>query len=119
MPKNRNRKSGLKRVKKRLFIVCEGEKTEPLFFNEFIKDCDFRGSPVEIRVVNTEKNSPKELIGIAKKLREVESDEIWSVLDFAALRVYDSPFWQIRRDNKILKKKNISLIQSSKRTPTN
>lgn len=76
MPKDRNRKKGKRKVNKRLFIVCEGEKTEPYYFNKFIEECNFRGKPVEVKVVKVKKNTARELVDKAKSLREIPGDEV-------------------------------------------
>jgi hypothetical protein len=81
MPKDRNQKRGKRKVKRRLFIVCEGKKTEPNYLNGFLKDCNFRGRPVEVRVVKVEKNTAKELVEKADALREIPGDEVWAVFD--------------------------------------
>lgn len=81
MPKDRNQKRGKRKVKRRLFIVCEGKKTEPYYLNGFIKDCNFRGKPVDVRVVKVEKNTAKELVEKAVALREIPGDEVWAVFD--------------------------------------
>jgi len=80
MPKNRNQKRGKRKVKRRLFIVCEGKKTEPNYLNGFLKDCNFRGKPVEVRVVKVEKNTAKELVEKADAIREIPGDEVWANL---------------------------------------
>jgi len=81
MPKDRNRKRGKRKVNKRLFIVCEGKKTGPYYFDKFIEDCNFRGKPVEVKVVKVKKNTARELVDIAAALREIPGDEVWAVFD--------------------------------------
>jgi hypothetical protein len=81
MPKDRSRKRGKRKVNKRLFIVCEGKKTEPYYFNKFIEGCNFRGKPVEVKVVKVKKNTARELVDKAESLREIPGDEVWAVFD--------------------------------------
>lgn len=78
MPKER--KTG-REIKKRLFIVCEGKKTEPYYFIDFIEDCNFRGKPIEISVVESGKNTAREIVVFARNLREYREDEVWAVFD--------------------------------------
>src|SRR5574343_1544885 len=68
-------------VKKRIFIVCEGAKTEPNYFREFLQDFNFRGTPVEIEVVNSGKNTAVQLIEVAQSLKEFAEDDAWAVFD--------------------------------------
>ncbi len=82
MPKKR-KKSGTKKLEKRLQIVCEGkkDKSESAYFKALIKDCSFAGERVEVSVVDTNKNTGKELVEEAKKNREFDFDEVWVVYD--------------------------------------
>ncbi|MFY8160175.1 MAG: RloB family protein [Candidatus Kapaibacteriota bacterium] len=68
-------------IKKRVFIVCEGSKTEPNYFRALIEDCNFKGRPIEIFIVNTHRNTPKELVLDANNLKELSIDEAWVVFD--------------------------------------
>jgi hypothetical protein len=77
----RTRKINSRQYKKRLFIVCEGKKTEPNYFKQLIAQYNFRGKPVYVRVIDTIKNTPKELVDEAKKLIEIDEDEAWAVFD--------------------------------------
>ena len=79
MPKPR--KLAKLKLKKRLFIVCEGKETEPNYLKALIDELDFNGVPVEIKVVDTKINTPKELVAVAKSLKEVKQDEAWAVFD--------------------------------------
>lgn len=79
MPKKRKKNS--RNYRKRLFIVCEGEKTEPNYFKQFIAQYNFRGKPVDIRVLDTKENTPQRLVNKAESLIEATGDEAWAVFD--------------------------------------
>lgn len=81
MPKKRNKKTGPRKVNKRLFIVCEGEKTEFNYFDRYIRKSKLRGRRVEVKIIDVKINTAKELIGFLKNLRESPSDELWAVFD--------------------------------------
>lgn len=78
MPKVR--KTG-REIKKRMFIICEGAKTEPYYFNALIEDNNFKGKPIEVSVLKTFYNTPKELVFDAFNHKELEIDEVWVVFD--------------------------------------
>ena len=88
MPKFKRPKHEPRLVRKRLFIVCEGEKTERYYFEEFIKTCGFRGMQVQVKVVKSKRTTPCELIRNAIKKcrtdgtsRKGLKDQIWVVYD--------------------------------------
>ncbi len=81
MPRDRKKKKNTLKLKKRLYIVCEGEKTEYNYFNDFIDDSNVYTKLVEVKVLQTKKNTPKELINFLKGKRETKSDELWAVFD--------------------------------------
>lgn len=97
MPKPRKKSN--KRVKRRLYIVCEGKETEPNYFKSLIKDLDFRGAPVEVQVIDTEKNTAKELIDEAKELKELDKDESWAVFDKDGYTKHPEAFENARNSN--------------------
>lgn len=78
MPKLR--RTGRK-INKRMFILCEGRKTEPYYFNALIDHCNFMGTPVEVSIIKTTHNTPKELVLDALSHKELEIDEVWVVFD--------------------------------------
>jgi len=82
MPKSR-KKPGSRSLQHRLFILCEGmkDKSESAYFKGFLKDCNFAGKKVEVRVIDTNKNTGKELVKEAKKCRIIPEDIIWVVYD--------------------------------------
>ncbi|UCH96309.1 MAG: RloB domain-containing protein [Candidatus Aminicenantes bacterium] len=96
MPRNRSRRSGKRKVNKRLFIVCEGKKTEPNYFNKFIEDCNFRGKPVEVQVVKIKKNTARELVDKADVVREIPGDEVWAVFDKNGYTKHNEAFKKVK-----------------------
>ncbi|MCB0728834.1 MAG: RloB domain-containing protein, partial [Ignavibacteriae bacterium] len=66
-------------------IICEGEKTEPLYFTG-IKN-DIRASALNIQISKRPKNSALQLVEEAIELKEIaksennEYDSIWIVID--------------------------------------
>jgi hypothetical protein len=72
-PNNRKDKT-----RKRFFIVCEGEKTEPNYFKKFSVD-------VDIKLIKGEGKDTKSLVEKAIELKnDLESDErdrVWCVFD--------------------------------------
>lgn len=74
-PNDRNRKD---KTKKRFFIVCEGEKTEPNYFKKFSVD-------VDIKLIKGEGKDTKSLVEKAIKLKNGlesgERDRVWCVFD--------------------------------------
>lgn len=82
----RRRKENTRKVNSRILIFCEGGKTEPLYFEELIKECAFPGKLADVRVVKEGKTSGVELVNVAKKERKKEPpvtnlDQIWIVID--------------------------------------
>jgi len=97
MPKKR--KVNVRKVQARLFILCEGEKTEPNYFDKFIEDC--RLSPlVEVKVISTKSNTNKELVGEAKSFKDIEGDQVWVVVDKDGYTKHPEAF-NTARDNGI------------------
>ena len=74
-PNTNNRKD---KTKKRFFIVCEGEKTEPNYFKKFSVN-------VDIKLIKGEGKDTKSLVETAIELKNgLESDErdrVWCVFD--------------------------------------
>ncbi len=99
MPKRKNssrgyslRKINTREVKQRFLIVCEGEKTEPKYFESF----RVPKKVVEIDVKGIGKN-PSQLVDIAIKLKEQEDyDQVWCV--------FDRDCWTLEDFNKAIQK---------------
>jgi hypothetical protein len=74
-PNDRNRKD---KTRKRFFIVCEGEKTEPNYFKKFSVD-------VDLKVIKGKGKDTKSLVETAIELKnDPESggrDRVWCVFD--------------------------------------
>ena len=81
MPKPR--KKNTKQMKRKFFILCEGRKTEPNYLRGFIRSIGLKG--YQAKVVDTKKNTPRELVKEAKRLRRdesvVDTDIFWVVFD--------------------------------------
>ncbi len=81
MPRDRKKKKNTRKIKRRLYVVCEGKKTEYNYFTQYISDCNIQSKLVDVQVLETPINTPKELILHIKKFRETETDELWAVFD--------------------------------------
>lgn len=88
-----------RKVRIRLLIICEGEKTEPHYFNGFLDEYDFPGNLAEVRVVHTRKNTLRELVTCAKRLRESERDQMWVVADRDGYTKHAEAFNKARDNN--------------------
>ncbi len=77
----RGRRPALREPKRRFFIACEGEKTEPQYLSSFAVP-----GVVEVRVVGDGYNTTSLVTWAEKKLGELERggesfDEVWVVFD--------------------------------------
>lgn len=87
MPKRRQ--TNKRKVNKRILILCEGGKTEPYYFKGLKTDRTrvSARAALRIEIVDTSKNTGKELVSEAKMMRlQAKSernpyDAIWIVLD--------------------------------------
>jgi len=71
------RKVNTRKVRQRFLIVCEGEKTEPNYFNSFRVPKDV----IQIEVKGVGEN-PSKLVESAKDLKKQEDyDQVWCVFD--------------------------------------
>jgi hypothetical protein len=71
------RKVNTREVRQRFLIVCEGEKTEPNYFNSFRVQKDV----IKIDVEGVGEN-PSKLVESAKELKKREDyDQVWCVFD--------------------------------------
>jgi hypothetical protein len=94
MPKPRSQQK--KTVKAKIHIFCEGAKTEPNYINAYIdiKHPTVRSLKKEnqpVRIVDTSKNTPKQLVDEASKFvqsLENASDQVWVVYDRESPRKY-------------------------------
>ena len=101
MPKER-KKPGHRNIKSRLFILCEGmkDKSESAYFKELIKHYRFDAKKVAVKVKDTVKNTGRELVVEAKKLKEFPIDEVWVVYDMDGYTKHPSTF-SMARDSDI------------------
>jgi len=87
MPKKREKKK--RQPNKRILILCEGEKTEPYYFQGLKSDKYTRNklSALRIEISDTKKNTAKELVIEAKQFKKNAEreknpyDNIWVVFD--------------------------------------
>jgi hypothetical protein len=101
MPKKR-KKPGTRRLEKRLFIICEGmkDKSESAYFKSFIKSCKFKGDKVEVKVIDTNKNTGKELVKEAKNCKKEFPDDIaWVVYDKDGYTKHPETFDMAKNNN--------------------
>ena len=85
----RQRQNPPERVKDRFLILCEGIETEPNYFKAIKRDLHFARALAATRIVihETNKNTAKELVDLALKLkREAERErnpyhQVWVVVD--------------------------------------
>lgn len=82
----RPRKKRGKKLYKGIYIFCEGEKTEPNYFNSLIRSLNFPGELAVVKVVETEHTDLVGLVREAKKFKaqneyKVPGDEYWIVVD--------------------------------------
>lgn len=80
---NKRKKSGTRKEQKRIFIVCEGKKnkSEYSYWKAFIDDCKLPLNKVSVEIIDSKKNTAKELIGHVAKLRDFDSDSCWALFD--------------------------------------
>lgn len=85
----RKRKNNTRIVKPKIYIFCEGEKTEPAYIRAYInfkypKSARLRDAERPIVIKDTNKNTPVQLVEEAlkhKKNLSFEKDEVWVVYD--------------------------------------
>lgn len=103
MPKERQ----VNRIfKKRILILCEGKKTEPLYFNGIKQTDDYKYhlATIEVKVHNSNKNTPRELVKQAKDLMKESRkennafDEVWVVFDKNGYTKHNEAFDEARRN---------------------
>ncbi len=94
MPKKRGNQS--RDLRKRILIICEGKRTEPIYFNGI--KTHTRSAGLNIKVMDRPKNSGLELVKHAVKLKETaekennEYDSVWVVLDKDSYTKYKETF---------------------------
>ncbi len=100
MPRPRKR-SGSRSIEKRLFILCEGKKgkSEYAYFESLINSCNFKGKKVEVAVIDSKKNTGRELVKEAKKHKEFPEDSLWVVYDKDGYTLHAETFITARDNN--------------------
>jgi hypothetical protein len=100
MPKPR-KKPGTRAIEKRLYILCEGakDKSEYSYLNSFLKTCTFSGEKVEIKLVDTKKNTGRELVKEAKKCKTISVDMAWIVYDKDGYTLHSETFDMAKSNN--------------------
>ncbi len=104
-------KPGSRKVELKMFIVCEGakDKSEHAYLDKFVKDCRFRGNKVEIILVDTQKNTGKELV--ERVIQERKND---GIPDDHAWVVYDKDGYEKHAETfSLAQKKNVRIAFSS------
>lgn len=96
MPKKRGNVQ--KKLKSRLHIFCEGEKTEPNYLTEYIEK-KFPGTKLSY-VRKTRKNTPVQLVNEAAKEKKNSpvDDEFWVVYDRESVNKYPDSLHAKARD---------------------
>ena len=93
------RRPGRRQSLKRIVIVCEGKKTEPLYFEALRRE--YRLSSVDVKVVQS-RSAPTHVVQVAiRQKRELDDkrDEVWCVFD-AECRATEAPFRQAVADSR-------------------
>ncbi|WP_139336008.1 RloB family protein, partial [Shigella sonnei] len=71
-------------VQNKMFIFCEGDKTEPLYISSYIDD-KVKTKTKVIKIPKTKKNTPvqlvEEAISVKKSNKSISGDEFWVVYD--------------------------------------
>lgn len=94
MPKPR--KSSARKVKSKIYIFCEGEKTEPNYIRAYIDafhpTCTrLKEAEKPVNIQNTRKNTPKQLVDVAAKFAkslDFDLDQVWVMYDREAISKY-------------------------------
>ena len=103
----RDRKTSGRKPKKRILILCEGEQTEPNYFNGIkqFEHKNLRDIALEVEIGKTEKNTPFELVEtIVQKQKEQKKrrnsyDELWVVFDKDGHPKMNEAFQAAKRDD--------------------
>ncbi len=96
----RRRKQNTRNANKMFFILCEGEKTEPQYFQSLINTLNYPEKLLKVKVVKTRKNTCKELVNEGKDIKGSPKDEVWVVVDKDGYTHHPQAF-NTAKDNKI------------------
>ena len=82
MGKHDRKKNKRRQLLPKFLILCEGAKTERQYFNNYISDNGYgKNRLITVKVIDTEKNTARELVKEGIKLKELKDDKIWVVFD--------------------------------------
>lgn len=92
----RQRKGSVRRVKARIYIFCEGEKTEPNYIRAYIQAfypacARLKDAEKPVSIQNTKKNTPKQLVEAAEefvKQLDFPEDQVWVMYDRESVAKY-------------------------------
>jgi hypothetical protein len=88
---------------KTLRIFCEGEKTEPVYLNGYLKTLHDTARKSVVRIEDTNKNTPVQLVEVAINAKNspnsLPDDEIWVVYDRESVAKYDDSLHATARQN--------------------
>ncbi len=100
MARRRLKKRKLKKV---LYIVCEGKNTEPIYFKGLIErqELDKASYAYQVVVHDTPKTNPLGLIEVARSLLIDNDDEAWVVYDKDGYTKHDEAFELAKHSPKI------------------
>lgn len=92
-----------RKLKKALYIVCEGKNTEPIYFKGLIErqELDKASYAFQVIVYDTPKTNPLGLIEVARGLLMHEEDEAWVVYDKDGYTKHDQAFELAKQEPKI------------------
>lgn len=115
----RKRKKNTRIVKPKIYIFCEGEKTEPAYIRAYInfkypKSARLRDVERPIVLKDTNKNTPVQLVEEALKHKETlsfEKDEVWVVYDRESSAKYSDELHSQALNNA--KRNNINVAISN------
>ncbi len=99
MPKVKKRH--IKTLKPKFYIFCEGLKTERFYFEAYKEDKKYNSKLVDIQVINTKKNTAKELVLKAKEYKKTspsKKDIYWVVFDKDGYTKHREAFELANRD---------------------
>jgi lipopolysaccharide export LptBFGC system permease protein LptF len=100
MGKHDRKKKRKKQLLPKFIIVCEGEKTEPKYLKAYIEEKGFTKNYIaKIKIIDTKKNTAKELIREALKSKELKNDELWVVFDKDGYTKHPEAFDHARAKN--------------------
>lgn len=96
------RKKATRQVKAKIYIYCEGEKTEPQYIRAYIQfkhpNCArLKKAEVPVEIKDTSKNTPIQLVNEAIKLvhhKDFDGDEVWVVYDRESPQKYSDALHQ-------------------------